>query len=117
MPVIHCVFFKYRPEVAEAQIASVVPAFAKLQHDCELSNGERYIAELKCGDGNTSPEGHGKGFHHAYILTFADQARLDYYNETDPAHQAFKKFVQPLLADVFVYDFSPLPAAAATASA
>lgn len=42
---------------------------------------------------------------HAYIVTFASIADRDYYNETDPAHQAFKALVGPKVSKVVVLDF------------
>ncbi|MDN4609877.1 Dabb family protein [Arthrobacter burdickii] len=86
-------------------------------------------SERPCGTGGptfsassraqTSFEGRGQGFQHAFIVSFASQGDRNYYVGepwiTDPAfydpmHHAFKSFVTALLSDqegsVVVFDFS-----------
>ncbi|CAD6983403.1 unnamed protein product, partial [Tilletia controversa] len=103
----------YKPDVSPAQRAEALRVFAQLELDCKLSSGERYIAGFQCGAENVSPEGRGKGFDHGFIITYSDPAHLDYYLNQDPAHIEFKKYIGPLLDDVFIYDFTPVNHASA----
>jgi len=62
---------------------------------------------------NESPEGLHKGFKHALLMTFDNQAALDVYGP-HPGHQAFVEFAKPHFEKTFVCDF-PLDEAVTSA--
>ncbi|KAE8211891.1 hypothetical protein CF327_g4407 [Tilletia walkeri] len=105
--VIHCVYLKYNSDVSAEQQADVFRQFYELKDACKSSSGEPYIAKIQCGSENTSTEGAGKGFDHAFVVTFSSAEDVKYYVDEDPKHDEFKKFVKPLLADAFIFDFKP----------
>jgi hypothetical protein len=46
------------------------------------------------------------GLTHGFIVHFANADDRNYYVEQDPAHQAFKKEIEPLVAKTTVLDFT-----------
>ncbi|PRP75961.1 hypothetical protein PROFUN_01677 [Planoprotostelium fungivorum] len=107
----HNVFFRFKPEVTAEKQRDVMEKFASLKDECKR-DGQTYIQNLHCGI-NNSPEGFDQGMTQGYLLTFKNIEDRNYYlgkphfSPYDPAHDAFKDFVVPLLDDrgVFVFDF------------
>ncbi|MBE7247143.1 MAG: Dabb family protein, partial [Actinomycetospora chiangmaiensis] len=101
----------FRPEVTEFQRDNVKARFLDLQNKC-LRDGKPYIREIVGGEPNGG-EGAERGFEQGYVVRFASQGDRNYYVGTptiaDPAHDAFKAFVGPLLepgpGGVLVFDF------------
>src|SRR5450756_1119465 len=93
----HVVMFKYKPTVAEADIARVTSAFAA------LSKKVSGIDDFEWGT-DISPEGLGQGFTHCYVLTFHAEADRDAYLP-HPAHQEFGTLIGPFISGVFVVDY------------
>ncbi len=102
MPLIHCVFLKFRPEITVAQKAEIYSEIAALQGRLDG------LMAVDIGD-NLSPEGLDKGHSEGFMVTFADSAARDRYL-ADPEHQKTgAKIVAATeggLAGVFVYDLS-----------
>lgn len=46
------------------------------------------------------------GLTHAFVVQFANPDDRNYYVETDPAHRAFRKTIEPLVEKVTVLDFT-----------
>ena len=114
----HFVAFRFKPGVTEEQRQEVKRRFLALKKTCLNAKGKAYILDIEMGSAD-SPEKADQGFQQGYLVTFASTADRDYYvgkpffTTFDPAHDAFKQFVGPLL-DVdqngktngaFVFDF------------
>ncbi len=54
---------------------------------------------------NDSPEDLNKGYSHAVLMTFADEAARQRYLP-HPEHEALKSVFIPLLKDIVVFDYS-----------
>lgn len=113
----HIVLFKYKNEVTPAQREAVTAQFLSLKRSRRPGEASPYILGIEEGMQN-SGEGVSCGFHHAFIVTFKSEGDRNYYvgrslvstpRYYDAAHEAFKKFVSPLLSEengVLVFDFS-----------
>ena len=112
----HIVLFKYNAAVSADQKAEVIRRFLALK-TLAKHNGSTYIVSIETGP-DISGEGLDQCFEQGFIVTFSSQGDRNYYvgqpvvtdpNFYDPAHQAFKDFVGPLLDQngAFVFDFAP----------
>ncbi|MBC2883866.1 Dabb family protein [Ochrobactrum sp. CM-21-5] len=111
----HIVLFRFKETVTPAQIKEVKKRFLALKSQAKR-RGKPYIAGLEAGAQN-SGEGVDSGFQQGFIVTFRSEGDRNYYVGSpvvtnarfyDPAHQRFKDFVGPLLAEkngVLVFDF------------
>jgi hypothetical protein len=114
-PVEHVVLFHYKDDVTPTQKGEVAKRFLALQQECQR-DGHPYVLSIKAGAQN-SGEGVAQGFEEGFEVEFASEGDRNYYvgqpvvtdsHHYDPAHQAFKDFVGPLLSDkngVLVFDF------------
>ncbi|MBV2141955.1 Dabb family protein [Falsochrobactrum sp. TDYN1] len=112
----HIVLFRYKNSVTPAQIKETRERFLALKDEARR-DGKPYILRLEAGAQN-SGEGVDHGFQEGFIVTFASEGDRNYYVGTpvvsdprfyDAAHQRFKDFVGPLLAEkdgVLVFDFN-----------
>lgn len=122
----HIVLFRYQDSVTQEQKNEVKKRFLALANQAKR-DGERYIVSIVAGDEN-SGEGVDQGLEQGFIVTFKSQGDRNYYvgaplidtstddakklnkDFFDPAHQAFKDFVGPLLHQnplgVVVFDFA-----------
>lgn len=100
-PVRHVVSFKFKKDVAPADIRKVEEAFAALKAKIPQ------IQSLEWGT-NVSGENLDKGFTHMWVLSFADLAAVKTYID-HPEHQAFVALLKPSLEDAFVIDFQSKP--------
>lgn len=111
----HIVLFRYAPSVTPEQKAEVKKRFLALKTQ-SLRNGRPLIASIETG-GELSGEGADQGLEQGFIVTFRSQGDRNYYvgqpvvtdsSYYDPAHQAFKDFVGPLLDQngALVFDFA-----------
>ena len=114
----HIVLFRFRPTALVAEVDGVIASFLALGQEC-VRDGVPYIVSIENGP-QLSTEGAGEGFDRAFLLTFASEGDLNYYigrpavdgpGLFDPAHDAFKGLVGPLLdtAGVVAFDFRPEP--------
>ena len=110
----HIVMFQFAPTATAQQRAQVVERFIALQNACRRRNGARYILDIQAG-AQSSGEGADKGFNVAIVVTLKSEGDRNYYVGTpvvvdphfyDPAHQAYKDFVKPLVSAGFVFDFA-----------
>jgi hypothetical protein len=112
-PITHIVIFQYKSDTTTAQKNDIACAFLALRTACLSPNdnpnftsaGSPYILDIIAGSNNSSEEP-ARGYEHAYIVTFSSGPQRDYYVNQDPAHDAFKKKVGPLLEKVVVTDFT-----------
>jgi hypothetical protein len=93
----HAVFFKFKEDASEAQIAEVEAAFAALPAKIDAIKG------FEAGK-NLQPGRYDHGFTHCYLLTFdSEQGRDEYLPHPD--HKAFGASLRPILDKVRVLDF------------
>jgi hypothetical protein len=97
MSVRHLVLLRFKAGLPADDIGGIERAFAELREKIDVVQGLEWGIDM-------SPEGLAKGFTHAFLLTFADDAARDAYLP-HPAHQAFVARLQPLLEDVLVIDY------------
>lgn len=111
----HIVLFRYAPSVSQADRDEVKRRFLALKTEARR-NGSPYIVSIETG-GEISGEGADQGLEQGFIVTFRSQGDRNYYvgqpvvtdaAHYDPAHQAFKDFVGPLLDQngALVFDFN-----------
>lgn len=115
----HIVLFRYDASITSEQKTAVRRKFLSLKKRC-IRNGKPYIQSIEAGS-QISGEGVGGGFEDGFLVTFKSQGDANYYIGTpiikdpkffDPAHEAFKKFVGPLLrqpanpSGVLVFDMA-----------
>ncbi len=97
----HAVFFKFKDDSSEVDVAKVVAAFDALPKKIDT------IKDYQAGK-NFSPAGYDDGFTHCFFLTFADEVgRATYLPHPD--HKAFGATLRPHLDKVFVVDYWGLP--------
>ncbi|WP_236621940.1 Dabb family protein [Novipirellula maiorica] len=94
----HAVFFKFKDDASEEDVAKVEQAFA------ELPNKIDSITDFEWGT-NNSPEKHDDGFTHCFMVTFADEAGRETYLP-HPDHEAFVELLKPVLDKARVLDFT-----------
>jgi hypothetical protein len=97
--VVHIVAFKYKKAITDAKQKEIANALVALKGKIPQ------IVSIQHGR-NISKEGFDKGFHEAFILTFANEKDRDIYLEHEE-HKKFAKLLDGILADkgVFVFDF------------
>ena len=93
----HVVFFKFKEDASEEQIAAIEKAFAELPEKIDS------IKAFEWGT-NVSPEELDKGFTHCFLVTFADKAGLEVYLP-HPDHKAFVAKLKPIMEDAVVLDY------------
>jgi hypothetical protein len=110
------VLFRYSQNITEAEKTTAERRFLALKSLAQRA-GKSYILSLEAGV-EISGEGVDQGLEQGFIVTFRSQGDRNYYvgqpvvndpTHYDPAHQAFKDFIAPLLDKngAVVFDFSP----------
>ena len=93
----HIVSFKYKDGTTPEQIKTIDEAFKALK--TKIPQVASYA-----GGPAIKNVGVAKGFGHLSVLTFKSADDLETYDKSE-AHQAFKKMLTDVMAEVFVYDF------------
>ncbi len=93
----HVVAFKFKPEVSQNQIITVLREFANLKNEIPA------IVNFEGGK-DVSNENLHQGFTHCFTVSFENEAGRAVY-QPHPAHQKFGKNITPLLEKVFVMDY------------
>lgn len=113
----HIVLFAFKPTATPAQRQEVTRRFLALAQQSRRPDGTRVIKSLEAGP-QSSGEGADLGLDYGYVVRFASAGDRNYYvgrplmhsaGHFDPAHDAFKAFAAPYLANVVVFDFTPTP--------
>ena len=79
------------------KIQEISQAFFTLKNTClHPSTQKPYILSLT-GGANTSTEEVRAPYSHGFLVTFASKVDIAYYLDKDPAHQAFKYMLGPLM--------------------
>ena len=96
---VHLVAFKYKKAITDEKKNDVAAALVALKGKIPQ------IVSVEYGT-NVSKEGFDKGFHQAFVITFANEKDRDIYLE-HPEHKKFAKLLDGIIADkgVFVFDF------------
>jgi len=97
----HLVLLRFHDDTPATDRADIEAAFAALP--AQIAG----ISAFEWGT-DVSPEGLSKGFTHAFVLSFHDEAARNAYL-SHPAHRAFVEMLKPHLADVLVLDYLPRP--------
>lgn len=93
----HAVYFKFKDDASDEQVAKVEAAFAALPGKIDTIKGFEFGKNLQPG-----PYDHG--FTHCFLLTFDDEAgRAKYLPHPD--HKAFGQLLRPVLDKVRVLDY------------
>lgn len=107
----HVVPFRFLDDVDQAARDETEQRFRSLAF-ARRHDGQPYVVSIVAGP-QTSPEDTAHPLDLGFLVTFASEGDRNYYVGrpvvTDPeyfcaAHDAFKQFVGPLLADVVVFD-------------
>ncbi|MCX7013092.1 MAG: Dabb family protein [Candidatus Sumerlaeota bacterium] len=93
----HIVIFKAKPETTEVRMGELMGELASLKSKIEG------IVDFSGGK-NISGEGRSHGFTHGFVMTFADQAKLQAYLPHSQ-HKAVAAKALALCEDVVVIDF------------
>ncbi|ANA13904.1 Dabb family protein [Acetobacter oryzifermentans] len=110
----HMVMFQFRTTATAAERQEVTRRFLELATHSRRPNGKPVVANLESGPQN-SGENADHGLDYGYLVTFRSEGDRNYYVGRpivhtsgcfDPAHDAFKKFAAPFLANVVVFDFT-----------
>ncbi|KAK3380495.1 stress responsive A/B barrel domain-containing protein [Lasiosphaeria ovina] len=102
----HIVLFQFKQEADAAAVETACANFLALKESClSLNSQQPYIKSMTGGKDN-SPEGKQDGLTHGFVMQFATADERNYYLEKDPAHQKFKKEVEPIVQKVTVVDFT-----------
>lgn len=113
----HIVLFQFKPTATPAQRQEVTKRFMALAQQARRADGTLVIKSLEAGP-QKSGEGADLGLDYGYVVRFASAGDRNYYvgrpivheaGQYDPAHDAFKAFAAPYLANVVVFDFTPTP--------
>ena len=112
--VVHVALFRFRDTTGAADRQEVERRFRALAEGTR--DGRRYIRSIRSGP-QISPEGAGHGFELGFVVEFASEGDRNHYlglpfvgdsDDFDTDHDAFKRFVAPLLAPdgtgVLVFD-------------
>jgi lysophospholipase L1-like esterase len=97
----HVVLFKFKQTSTEADVETIVKAFAA------LPGRIKEIQDFEWGTDN-SPEGLQQGLTHCFFVTFASEADRDAYLP-HPAHKEFVDLVGPHVEKVTVVDYWTRP--------
>ena len=93
----HIVAFKYKPEVTPEQMEKITTHFRSLKAEIpqiiDFEGGADIALEKKKGK-----------YTHCFVVTVKNEKDLATYG-AHPAHKAFSKSVDPLLAEVMVVDY------------
>lgn len=112
--VVHVVLFRFRDSTSAEERREVERRFRALADGTR--NGRRYIRSIRSG-AQISPEVAGHGFEVGFVVEFSSEGDRNYYlgrpvvgdsDDFDRDHDAFKRFVGPLVAPdgagVLVFD-------------
>jgi hypothetical protein len=95
----HVVAFRFKPDVTTEQMQRVTADFHALE------NTVPQILEFEGGpDIRFNQKRENGAFTHSFMVTVRDEAALAAYG-AHPAHQAFSRSADPLLAEVMVVDY------------
>lgn len=107
--IVHIVLVRFRDSTSAPERREVERRFLALADG--LRHGRRYIRSIRSGP-QISPEDAGHGFEVGFVVEFSSEGDRNYYlghpvvgdsddfdrDDFDPDHDAFKRFVGPLVA-------------------
>ncbi|KAK4151549.1 stress responsive A/B barrel domain-containing protein [Chaetomidium leptoderma] len=104
--VTHVVMFQFKRDADPAAVEAACAKMLALKDLCLTPNTNHAYIQRITGGKDNSPEGLQQGSTHAFIVQFTSSDDRNYYVEQDPAHQAFKKEIDPLVEKATVLDFT-----------
>ncbi|KAL2123750.1 hypothetical protein VTJ04DRAFT_115 [Mycothermus thermophilus] len=104
--VTHIVLFQFKSDVDSDTINKICAKMLALKESCRLPNSNYAYIESISGGRDNSIESLQHGATHAFVVQFSSTDHRNYYVDHDPAHQAFKEEVGPLVEKVTVLDYS-----------
>ncbi|KAI1092997.1 dabb-domain-containing protein [Rostrohypoxylon terebratum] len=106
MAVKHLVLFQFKSGVGAEAVKEASSRMLGLKEGCLHPTSQKpYIISMTGGKDN-SHEGMQHGITHAFVAEFESVEDRDYYANTDPFHDEFKKFVGPIVEKIVVVDFA-----------
>ncbi|KAI9276051.1 stress responsive A/B barrel domain-containing protein [Sporodiniella umbellata] len=93
--IVHIVFVKFKPEVAEGVRNQVVQAARDLKDS---------IPQILTATAGKNFTDRGKGYEHGWVIELGSKQELSTYAD-HPAHLDFLKNYKPLFADVIAFDY------------
>lgn len=109
----HLVLIQFKDGATVAQREEATARFIHLAQDSRRPDGKAVIASIETGL-QASGEGQAHGFQQAFLLTFRSEGDRNYFVGRpvvtdpaflDPAHEAFKEFLTPLVEKILVFDY------------
>ncbi|SON52962.1 Dabb family protein [Vibrio tapetis] len=94
----HILFITFKASATQDEIEQLKASFESMPSKI---NG---VDSVEWGE-NDSPEGKNKGYTHAVVMTFADEAGRTRYLP-HPEHDKLKSLFRPILEDIVVFDYS-----------
>ncbi|KAL2260091.1 hypothetical protein VTK26DRAFT_6012 [Humicola hyalothermophila] len=104
--VTHIVLFQFKPTADHAAVDAACANFLSLKEKCMQPNSKHTYIQSITGGRDISNEKLQDGLTHAFVVQFGNTDDRNYYVEHDPAHQEFKKEIDPLVEKVTVLDFT-----------
>ncbi|KAL2271991.1 hypothetical protein VTJ83DRAFT_1362 [Remersonia thermophila] len=104
--VTHLVLFEFKKDVDAAKVSEMCAKMVALKEACVSPNSNHPYIQSIAGGRDISIEALQHGATHAFVVQFSNTDDRNYYVDHDPAHQAFKKEVGPLVEKVTVLDFA-----------
>ncbi|GAB1320945.1 Stress responsive A/B barrel domain-containing protein [Madurella fahalii] len=104
--VTHVVLFEFKQDADPAAVDLACARMMALKDKCLSRNSQYPYIQSISGGRDNSKEGLQDGLTHGFVVQFANLNDREYYVEHDPAHQDFKKEIEPLVKKVTVLDFT-----------
>ncbi|KAJ0116875.1 hypothetical protein J7T55_010026 [Diaporthe amygdali] len=107
MGIVHIVMFAFEPLAPPEDVQSVCDGMLALKDKCVHPESKQPYLKTGKGGKDNSPEGHQNGISHVFVSEFENEKDREYYLNEDPAHLAFVKSLDGIVAKVQVVDFTP----------
>lgn len=107
MGIVHIVMFAFKPLAPPEDIQKVCDAMLALKDNCVHPETKKPYVKTGKGGKDNSPEGRQNGISHVFVSEFENEKDREYYLNQDPAHLAFVKSLDGVVAKAQVVDFTP----------
>lgn len=96
----HIVVLKFKETASDELIESIFISLRSLLTENKIAGLESFT-----GGPYASPEGHNKGFTHAFSMIFSDEKSRDAYLP-HPDHESVKQMIIPHADDFIAFDYA-----------
>ncbi|KAG8157848.1 hypothetical protein KVR01_012510 [Diaporthe batatas] len=107
MGIVHIVMFAFEPLAPPEDVQKACDAMLALKDNCIHPETKQPYVKTGTGGKDNSPEGKQNGISHVFISEFENEKDREYYLNEDPAHLAFVKSLDGVVATAQVVDFTP----------